>query len=109
MVLMITNKEFQNIHFKIVQLINKGSNLQEVIQFLVDNLEGIFQSPFTYISLLEVDEMKQCLIKVVGTSTRGNKRNYTYNYSNQSKDFLTNNIFITEDRKSTRLNSSNVS
>src|SRR5690625_568832 len=94
MVLMITNKEFQNIHFKIVQLINKGSNLQEVIQFLVDNLEGIFQSPFTYISLLEVDEMKQCLIKVVGTSTRGNKRNYTYNYSNQSKDFLTNNIFI---------------
>src|SRR5690625_2995713 len=94
MVLMITNKEFQNIHFKIVQLINKGSNLQEVIQFLVDNLEEIFQSPFTHISLLEVDEMKQCLIKVVGTSTRGNKRNYTYNYSNQSKDFLTNNIFV---------------
>src|SRR5690625_899473 len=38
--------------------------------------------------------MKQCLIKVVGTSTRGNKRNYTYDYSNQSKDFLTNNIFV---------------
>src|SRR5690625_1262089 len=94
MVLMITNKDFQNIHLKIVQLINKGSDLQEVIQFLIDNLEKLFHSSLTHVSLLEVDEKNQWLKKVAGTTLKGNKRKNTYNYSKQPKDFLTNNIFI---------------
>lgn len=104
---MVSNKYFRNIHFQIVQSVNEGADLHEVLDLLIAHLQKIFKAASTHIALLKVDEENKHLIKLVGTPVDITEWNCeprcgVYNYTKNLEKFLMQKVMINDVEKDTR-------